>query len=103
MNCVALLAVVMTIQTANAALPPQYQNMDDLNVMVQYVRTHSTVAARLKSINLQEFTIHFDDSCMAQFGRKTIINPPGWVGPAAALEFKQINCPHSEQKYNKQE
>jgi len=90
---VFLLIVFACIQTAIAALPPRFQNMNDLDVMVEYIRVHPTIASTLKSIDLQEYTVYFGDGCKAVFGRKSVMRRQGWVGPAPPLEFKSSNCP----------
>lgn len=84
---------IVMIQPSFAALPPQYQNGKDLDVMVDYIKEHPEVASTLKSIDLSKYTIYFGDGCEAVFGRKSTIKLPGWVGPADPLEFKELNCP----------
>lgn len=81
------------IQNASAALPPQYQNIKDLDVMVDYIKEHPGVASSLESIDFSGYTIYFGNGCKAVFGRKSTPKPPGWVGPADPLEFKESNCP----------
>ncbi|MBT5229711.1 MAG: hypothetical protein HOM11_05485 [Methylococcales bacterium] len=76
-----------------AALPPQYQNMDDLEVMVGFVKQHERVAGSLRLINLEEYTVYFGDDCKATFHRKHIPKAEGWVGPADPLEFDLSTCP----------
>ena len=73
------------------ALPPRYQNVKDLAVMVEFIETYPLVAAQLKSIDLSQFTVYFGDDGEAKFGRKAIKRERGWVGPAAPLEFKTSN------------
>jgi len=86
----AVLSLVL-MQPAFAALPPQYQNAEDLDVMVEYVKQHSAVAAAIKSIDMQNFVIHFGAACTVQFARAaTQYSGPG---PAEPLEFKSANCP----------
>lgn len=80
-------------QFALAALPPRYQNIDDLNVIIEYIQEHPRIASTLESINLTEFTVYFNNGCKAVFGRKWTLKPPGWVGPADPLEFKKSDCP----------
>ncbi|MBE9240892.1 hypothetical protein [Synechocystis salina] len=75
-----------------AALPPQYQNIKDLEVMVNYVKENPDVAATLKSIDLANQTINYGQDCQIRFERKPSNNPPGWVGPAEPLQFKAVNC-----------
>lgn len=89
-----LLAAGLTcVAIANAALPPRYQNMKDLDFMVEYVRQHPEVAAGLRSIDLGELTIHYGHDCKAVFGREATPKPQGWVGPADPLELKSSGCP----------
>ena len=75
-----------------AALAPQYQNAKDLDVMVAFVKQHPEVASRLKRIDLDNYSVYYGDDCRAEFGRKRVIRMPGWVGPAAPLEFKRSSC-----------
>jgi hypothetical protein len=77
---------------ASAALPPQYQNMKDLDVIVDYIREHPEVAAGLRSIDLGALTVYYSHNCQAVFGRKAIAKPPAWVGPADPLELKSSRC-----------
>lgn len=84
--------ILLFAQPAIAVLPPQYQNMNDLNAMVNFIKGHPQVAATLRSIDLDGYTVHFGDGCKAEFERKTSQNPPDWVGPANPLEFKKSNC-----------
>lgn len=81
------------ISTSFAALPPQYQNIKDLEVMVVFIERHERVAANLKSIDVQTYTVHYDKDCVARFARKYVPKPDGWVGPADPLEFRESNCP----------
>lgn len=75
-----------------AALPPEYQNENDLNVMVEFSIKHTKVISNLKKIDLEAKTIYFATDCLAVFGRKHTKKPEGWVGPADPLEFKKSNC-----------
>ncbi|AGF51581.1 ssr3402 [Synechocystis sp. PCC 6803] len=78
---------------AIAALPPQYQNVKDLEAMVNYVKENPDVAATLKSIDLENQTINYGQDCQVTFERKPSPKPLGWAGPAELLQFKAINCP----------
>ncbi len=78
---------------AIAALPPQYQNVKDLEIMVDYVKQNPNVAATLKSIDLENQTINYGQDCQVTFERKPSPKPPGWVGPADILQLKEVNCP----------
>ena len=86
-----LILGLVLMQPAFSALAPQYQNADDLDVMVEYVKQHSAVAAAIKSIDMRGYVIHFGEACTVQFARAASSgNRPG---PAARLEFKSANCP----------
>ncbi len=90
-----LLVTLLTLSAvipAWAALPPQYQNANDLDAMVAFVKKHPRVAGSLKSIDMRQYVVHFDADCKAEFGRQKIDRPLGWVGPAAPLVFLQSNC-----------
>lgn len=78
---------------ASAALPPPYQNVKDLDAMVEWIRLHPRVAGTLRSIDLRQKVIHFGADCRAQFGRQPVDRPPGWVGPQAPLVFTRSSCP----------
>ncbi len=94
MRRVIVLSIVFTIvQCAAAALPPRYQNIKDLDVMVDFIKAHPKVASGLRSIDMVEYTVYFGSGCKAVFGRKTTPKPPGWAGPADPLEFKKATCP----------
>ena len=88
-----LLSLLAPVEPLIAALPPEYQNEKDLDAMVAYIKHHPKVAATLKSIDLLEYSIYFGNECRAQFHRKPLNKPKGWVGPASPLEFKSTNCP----------
>jgi hypothetical protein len=93
MKKIIFLSIFLLIaQYAIAALPPRYQNIKDLSVMVDYIKEHPEIASSLKSIDFSEYAIYFGNDCKAVFGRKSTIKPPGWVGPADLLEFKESNC-----------
>lgn len=93
MKKAVLLPVVFAgVGIASAALPPQYQNMKDLDVIVEYIREHPEVASGLKSIDLGTLTVYYGHHCKAVFGRQAIVKPPGWAGPAAPLELKRSGC-----------
>ena len=75
-----------------AALPPQVQESRDLDVMNSFVEKHPKVSSSLISINSYTKEVHYGDGCIAKFGRKFSFHLPGWVGPAAELEFKSSSC-----------
>ncbi|SCX90716.1 hypothetical protein [Desulfoluna spongiiphila] len=93
MRVISLLWVVLLWASfAMAALPPQHQNMEDLEVMMDYIKTHPEVAAKVTSIDLKEYTVYYGNGCKAIFGRKKTVKPKGLVGPADPLEFKKRSC-----------
>ncbi len=82
-----------------AALPPQYQNSNDLKVMVDWLHLpeNEMVLSDLKSISLENYSIiysnpHQGEDCQILFKRKVVDHPRGWVGPAAKLEFYKNIC-----------
>jgi len=87
-----LVLLSMNSQYVNAALPPVYQHEKDLNVMVEFVKIHPVVLAKLTAIDMDNLAVLYGDACKAEFGRKYIFHMPGWAGPASPLEFKQSNC-----------
>ncbi len=89
---ISIFLVLLSAQIAYAALAPKYQNSKDLGVLVEFINEHDRVLSRLNSIDFDKKSVHFDNHCIAVFGRVAITNPQGWVGPAAALEFKSSNC-----------
>lgn len=78
---------------ASAALPPQYQNRRDLEVMLEFIRAHPRVEAGLNAIDLDAYTVRFGGDCIARFVRESSPKPPGWVGPADPLAFASATCP----------
>ena len=90
-SLIALLAAAFW-NLAMAALPPQYQNANDLNALVAFVKKYPRVAGTIKSIDVQNHVVYFDVDCKAEFARQKIDRPPGWAGPAAPLEFVRSNC-----------
>jgi hypothetical protein len=74
------------------ALPPRYQNTKDLNVMTEFIKTHSIVSSSLKLLDMRDYTILFGNNCKVKFTRKEKFRPTGWCGPAEALEFKSSTC-----------
>ncbi len=81
-------------QSTNAALPPYAQNIRDLEVMVQFVRSHAKVADSLNSIDVRSALIRYKDDCVASFERAQIpSNAMGMPGPIPPLVFKSSTCP----------
>ena len=77
---------------AHAALPPQYQNRRDLEVMLAFVQQHPRVEAGLNSIDLDAYTVRYERECIARFIRDVQPKPPGWVGPMDPLIFNESTC-----------
>lgn len=84
---------LVTAGLAGAALPPQFQNLKDLDAMVTFVRLHPKVAGSLTSIDVQNHVVLFGQDCRAEFARQQQTHPPGWAGPLAPLEFLGATCP----------
>ena len=87
--CLVLLAATPAL----AALPPQYQNRRDLEVMLDFIRAHPRVESDLNAIDLDDYTVRFGRDCIARFVREASPKPPGWVGPADPLVFDSATCP----------
>ncbi|MEA3491546.1 MAG: hypothetical protein U9R27_06565 [Campylobacterota bacterium] len=92
MKKIISIMLLLSMQTAFAALSPKHQNMNDLNVMVSFVKKHDRVISSLKSIDLRRKVVHFGNGCQAIFERKRIRIRPGSVGPAAPLVFVHATC-----------
>ena len=75
-----------------SALPPLYQNDRDLNVMLDFLNSHSIVKSGLNSINFDAKIIYYNRECKIYFKRKSANHPRGWVGPAEALIFDRASC-----------
>lgn len=88
-----LISLGVVGQSVSAALPPKYQNIKDLEVLVEFIKAHDMISSALKSIDLVNHTIIYRDGCVAKFDREKDKNPEGWVGPASGLKFKASNCP----------
>lgn len=85
-----------TIAIAQAALPPYAQNRRDLEVMIDFINQHRLVGDTLNNISLDDYSVRYAETCVAQFGRKKDTLPEGWVGPSPGLEFKSSNCDLTE-------
>jgi hypothetical protein len=86
---VLLFALALPVQ---AALPPQYQNRRDLEVMLAFIQQHPRVEAGLNSIDLDTFTVRYERECIATFIRDVQPKPQGWVGPMDPIIFKGSSC-----------
>lgn len=93
MKKTVLFSVVLTgVGIPSAALPPQYQNMKDLDVILEYIRAHPAVCSGLKLTDLSPMTVYYGHNCKVVFGIKASPKPPGWVGPADPLELQSSGC-----------
>jgi len=90
------LILLLGAVSANAALPPRYQNSKDLAVMVNWLEDNPGVMEQLKVIDFQNKKIHFGvfsaDECHAAFTREVVERPFGWVGPAGPLIHDYTIC-----------
>lgn len=84
---------LLSIEPALSALAPQYRNMGDLDVLVDYIHSHPKVASQLSLIDMHRFSIVYGEGCVVTFKRKKVTRLPGWVGPAAPLIFSHSTCP----------
>ncbi|MEY3372101.1 MAG: hypothetical protein RLZZ537_569 [Pseudomonadota bacterium] len=91
MKKTAALLLILTLP-AQAALPPQYQNRRDLEVMLAFIQQHPRVEAGLNVIDLDAYTVLYERECIASFIRDVQPKPPGWVGPMDPLIFKESTC-----------
>ena len=85
--------VLSSASMAHAALPPQHQNMKDLQAMMSYVSASPAIMSGLQAIDLISKTVFYGDGCTAVFERLVIDKPEGWVGPADPLVIKNDSCP----------
>ncbi len=89
---ILILALLLTSQASVAALAPKYQNAKDFDVIVAFIKTHDQVMETLESIDFKKYVIHYGDDCEVVFGRKEVVRPQGWAGPAEPLEFLSSSC-----------
>lgn len=76
-----------------AALPPQYQNMKDIDSIIDFVKQHKRILNTLEMIDFENNVVYYNHGCIANLGRQGIMRPQGWVGPADPLELKKSTCP----------
>ena len=88
---VILFVFLLSIESF-AALPPQYQNAKDFNVIIEFVKNNRQVIATLKSIDFENFVVHYGNDCKALFAREVTPKPAGMVGPADPLAFQSSTC-----------
>lgn len=93
---ITMLKIISTLTVLStllfSALPPRYQNEKDLNVMVEFVKSHAIVMNGLSSIDFDAKIVHYNQKCKIYFKRKSAIHPKGWVGPAETLVFDRASC-----------
>ena len=87
------LVVLLCSGVVQAALPPQFQNEKDLDVMLSYVKSNPDVLSSLQAIDLGILTVYYGEGCSAEFTRKVVERPAGWTGPAEPLVLKKNFCP----------
>ncbi|MGB1309931.1 MAG: hypothetical protein ACPG47_01915 [Leucothrix sp.] len=92
-NRMSVLVVLVGCGFAYSALPPESQNEKDLDVMLSYVKAHPDVLSSLQAIDLGILTVYYGEGCSAEFTRKVVDRPKGWVGPAEPLVLKKNFCP----------
>lgn len=85
-----LLILALPVQ---AALPPNYQNRRDLEVMLAFIQQHPRVEAGLNHIDLDAYTVRYERECILTFAREEQPKPPGWVGPLDPLVYRTASCP----------
>ena len=93
-----LLIVFISIQSSSAALAPDSRCLQDLDVMVAYIKSHPLVAASLESIDCLSYVIYFGDNCEVVFKRKSRslfsrLFESQMPGPMPDIEFASANCP----------
>ena len=82
---------ILLSTSAQAALPPLYQNNKDFDVMVDWVRAHPQVMESLRRIDFETYTVHFGRDCEAIFTREP--QKDAVPGPAPPLRFDNATCP----------
>ena len=87
--------LVITTGISHAALPPQFQNEKDLDVIMDYIKANTEVLSGLQAIDLGSMSVYYGDGCSARFARQYVDRPAGWTGPAAPLEFIEASCPEA--------
>ena len=89
----AAAAAALLCSAASAALAPNYQNVKDLETMLQFLRQHSYVAATVTSLDVRGYAIHYGKDCRAVFEREPRdASKPPMPGPQPPLVFKSSNC-----------
>ena len=87
-----LLVFLFIPQITYAVLPPRYQNMEDLDVIVEFIKQHELILSTLESIDFENYIVRYRNGCIATFERKDIPQSQGWVGPTGSLDFKKSTC-----------
>ncbi|MCW5633587.1 MAG: hypothetical protein KIT17_09640 [Rubrivivax sp.] len=89
----AATAALLLSSAALAALAPNFQNIEDLEVMLRLGGQHTHVAATVTSLRVRRNVIHCGKACEAVFERapRDASKPP-MPGPQAPLVFTVSNC-----------
>lgn len=97
-NTLIVAVIALCSMPALAALPPQFQNLKDLNVMVNFAKQHEAIMNDLRNIDILSKTVtygYYDGKktrdCTASFTRKPVTYKG--VGPAGELVFDKSDCP----------
>lgn len=88
------MAALLLCGAASAAMAPQYRNLDDLEVMLGFLRAHAHVAATVVGLDVSASVIHFGKGCRVVFGREPPdASKPPMPGASARLAFRSATCP----------
>lgn len=83
------------VMVADAALPPQYRNQNDLKVIVDYIYSNADVSRSLKKIDFTRKVVYYSD-CRAYFYRKEVKhnkNRERAIGSRPRLQLGRVVCP----------
>jgi|SaaInlV_130m_DNA_3_1039695.scaffolds.fasta_scaffold116405_1 hypothetical protein len=87
-----LLVFSLWISIVDAALPPKYQNINDLRDIVEFIESSSRVSSTLTSIDFSTYTIYYGQGCQAVLGRVSSRFLTRSIGPSSNLVLKHSNC-----------
>jgi len=91
--CLAAVIAAAPVTAAQAALPPDAQNSDDLDAMIAFVHENPTVLRTLRVIDVENLSVHWGEDCTAYFGRNAKENAEPMPGPLPPLVFDHATCP----------
>ena len=83
-----LLVFSLWISIVDAALPPKYQNINDLRDIVEFIESSSRVSSTLTSIDFSTYTIYYGQGCQAVLGRVSSRFLTRSIGPSSNLVLK---------------